>query len=120
MPELCPTPWRLECDAPWVPEADRGHSWYVLDANGDLVDEGDIKTMEICRRIVACVNACAGIDTSVLDRLPTDPILRLKRLGQIATYQAGAYGERRAELAQEICDQCANLDSSTSPPTCET
>lgn len=70
-----PEPWKLE-----TPPSDK---WVqIVDANGKVVDDDLCRPakpllMEDFERIVACVNACAGIPTedldwvSVKDRLPT-------------------------------------------------
>ncbi len=70
------TPWRI----------DEG---FVLTCNGGLIGLVDeMGGLEIARRIVACVNACAEIETEKLEENISDPV-------------AGLFGRIAARLSTE-------------------
>ena len=70
------TPWRI----------DEG---FVLTCNGGLIGMVDeMGGLEIARRIVACVNACAEIETEKLEENISDPV-------------AGLFGRIAARLSKE-------------------
>ena len=61
MSDLNPTPWRM-----WKrSEASGGYTIHIIDDNGEVFESG--LGEEATRRIVACVNACAGIPTEPLE-----------------------------------------------------
>lgn len=41
---------------------------YISDATGLCIDPNVMGGEEVARRIVACVNACAGIETEIIER----------------------------------------------------
>jgi len=67
----------------------------IFDEGHDEVAVCD--TVETARRIVACVNACAGIDTERLEENAADPIAGL--FGRIAAHEGIA--KRKAEKERD-------------------
>lgn len=58
---------------PWTPIKDgnpenKNEAWHLEGRNGDLVTYGHMSEQD-ARRIVACVNACTGIETEKLESL---------------------------------------------------
>lgn len=56
---------------PWITNADEESGWWhvLRDYHGKEIGSGDGGFEELdARRIVACVNACAGLDTGNLER----------------------------------------------------
>jgi hypothetical protein len=113
------TPWRV------VPR-DYKDGFHIEDAEGnEVADDGsawdeyrESMTIESARRIIACVNACAGIDTEKLEKMPR-PFgdLLSKPFKQTAIrghYEIDEYAEAKAQrnelmalalMAQEFCRQ---------------
>jgi hypothetical protein len=58
---------------PWIYGEDSNGEWYFTSSDnpycriGLVCNNGDVKTREMTRRIVACVNACEGISTEALE-----------------------------------------------------
>jgi hypothetical protein len=57
---------------PWEVGRNRDDGCLILDATGHEVAIATWRCIPDARRIVACANACAGIDTEVLEALPDD------------------------------------------------
>lgn len=95
MGQHSPEPWtwsRVESGRPGRRLADK--PLHLLDCDDGCVlsaeqDYEQSPTEEDARRIVACVNALAGVPTTLLERLSDDSVLRLKRVSEICQYQAG-------------------------------
>lgn len=92
------TPWRIE-------PATKKDNWRIIAANNQVVStfSGNMD-MDNARRIVACVNACAGLDTAFLENITMlcgeyvapkhgDSVATLGRLVK-AAYQRGVRDER--------------------------
>lgn len=87
-----PEPWKVSNECEWVVDHDRysSYSWAEIEACGETValsvtHRSDDLMEANARRIVACVNACAPIETSELEWItrtggllgPRDDIARL-------------------------------------------
>lgn len=66
-----PEPWRLTESADGTPGIDDARGVYVLLAVPGDCEDGDL------RRIVACVNACNGLSTGLLEKVSESDILGL-------------------------------------------
>lgn len=102
-----PEPWRVECD-----EYDDGNdgcqarAWptvwagdiELIGAEGFYSELGRDFDIANARRIVACVNACAGLSTEILEAYPASDIIRTPFGGLI-----------RAEKAERQRDQLIDL-----------
>lgn len=76
----------------------------------------DQPAMENARRIVACVNACAGIPTEELEQGVVQALI--EALERITDYQPALVGESQ-ELHQEIdgCPECKRARERKWPPS---
>ena len=81
----------------------------IYDADGVLVciidsmqEASRSEEVEIARRIVACVNACAGIPTDKLEEQASDPIAGM--FGRLAS-KAVSYGARLEEQRDSLTAQ---------------
>jgi hypothetical protein len=75
-------PWKLKPGSYKVPLED-GDTCFIAARDdrwlgfGRSSDEGEIYVDEITKRVVACVNACQGIPTEVLENMPSGSLEKL-------------------------------------------
>lgn len=60
---------------PWEVYVDPFHAW-LLDKTGSIVAKASPDSEDLFSRIVACVNACAGIETEALEEIGTGGLLK--------------------------------------------
>lgn len=95
-------PWRIE-------PATKKDNWRIIGANGQVIStfSGNMD-MENARRIVACVNACAGITVEMLEAMPSGPASLLPMYARLEQ-QRDQLQAQRDQLAQQL----ANLERLT-------
>lgn len=72
MEQHTPTPWKVS-EKDWYVISNCGHICEMMGPFGYEVNKAN------ARRIVACVNACEGIETEALETMPSGKIARLKK-----------------------------------------
>lgn len=103
---------------PWIFEApDADHEGIIIGRRGGAVVDGDF-TEANARRIVACVNACAGIETYALELMTGE----LSILNQISattpeklTPKATQYRQQRDKLLAVLVDLVNQPQDITTP-----
>lgn len=96
MEEHSKTPWRIE-------PATKKDNWRIIAANNQVVStfSGNMD-MDNARRIVACVNACAG--------MPQDDVEELAKFGVMElTVYADDMRQQRDKLQQQLATERASL-----------
>ena len=101
-----------------VPFGCQGPRIGIQDANGKWVGEEGYSEIELiprfsaehARRIVACVNACDGLDTDKLERMPA-PFAQMLNFGFLELWEQYATIKAQRDELLEVCKMLKRAES---------